>query len=87
MSMNGKNQQRGRGDVISIAAVEEILKLYSAWLGYLLSLMQEDTLRVKAADITAALDRFTCTVTREGDEYVIRKEKGDEHDRDAEACR
>ena len=43
-----------------------------------------DTLRVKAADITAALDSFTCTVTREGDEYVIHMEKRDEHGGDAE---
>ena len=84
--MNEKKQKKSRGEVISPAAVEEIMKLYGAWLGYLLSLIREDTLRVKAADITAALDRFTCTVTREGDEYVIRKEKGDEHDRDSEAC-
>ena len=53
------------------AAVEETLKLYHAWLGYLLTLVNADTLRVKASDITSALDKFTCTVTREGDEYVI----------------
>ena len=62
------------------------MKLYHAWLGYLLSLVQADTLRVKATDITAALDSFTCTVTREGDEYVIYMEKRDDHDRDAERC-
>lgn len=60
------------------AAVEETLKLYHAWLGYLLSLIQADTLRVKASDITAALDKFTCTVTREGDEYVIHLDKQEE---------
>ena len=53
------------------AAVEETLKLYHAWLGYLLTLVKADTLRVKASDITSALDTFTCTVTREGEEYVI----------------
>ena len=53
------------------AAVEETLKLYHAWLGYLLTLIEADTLRVKASDITSALDTFTCTVTREGEEYVI----------------
>ena len=53
------------------AALEETLKLYHAWLGYLLTLVEADTLRVKASDITSALDRFTCTVTREGEEYVI----------------
>lgn len=60
------------------AAMEETLKLYHAWLGYLLTLIEADTLRVKASDITAALDRFTCTVTREGEEYVIHLERGEE---------
>ena len=60
------------------AAVEETLKLYHGWLGYLLTLVKADTLRVKASDITAALDRFTCTVTREGEEYVIHLERGEE---------
>ena len=54
------------------AAMEETLKLYHAWLGYLLTRMQTDTLRVKVADIKSALDNFSCTVIREGDEYVIR---------------
>ena len=60
------------------AAVEETLKLYHGWLGYLLTLVKADTLRVKASDITSALDRFTCTVTREGEEYVIHLERGEE---------
>ena len=60
------------------AAIEETLKLYHAWLGYLLTLIKADTIRVKASDITKALDNFTCTVTREGDEYVIRLDKGEE---------
>ena len=60
------------------AAIEETLKLYHAWLGYLLTLIEADTLRVKASDITSALDRFTCTVTREGEEYVIHLERGEE---------
>ena len=60
------------------AGVEETLKLYHAWLGYLLTLVKADTLRVKASDITSALDSFTCTVTREGDEYVIHLEKREE---------
>ena len=29
-------------------------------------------LRIKASDVAAVLDGVTCTVTREGDEYVIR---------------
>ena len=60
------------------AAIEETLKLYHAWLGNLLTLITADTIRVKASDITKALDSFTCTVSREGDEYVIRLDKGEE---------
>ena len=46
--------------------------LYNAWLGYLLTLHGEGDLRVKAEDIREALGRFSCAVTREGEEYVIR---------------
>ena len=49
--------------------------LYHAWLRYLLTLMGADTLRVKASDVAAVLDGVTCTVTREGDEYVIRLDR------------
>ena len=57
------------------AAVEELLRIYHAWLGYLLVRSEADTLRVKVSDITSALDNFSCTVTREGDEYVIRLDR------------
>ena len=60
------------------AAMEETLKIYHAWLGYLLTLVEADTLRVKASDITSALDRFTCTVTKEGEEYVIHLDRREE---------
>ena len=53
-------------------AIEETLKLYHAWLGYLLTLLRVDTLRVKVEDIKTALDDFSCTVVREDAEYVIR---------------
>lgn len=53
------------------AAMEETLRLYHAWLGYLLDLQNTDTLRVKAEDIRRALGRLSCSVSREGDEYVI----------------
>ena len=76
--MNKHHRPRDPRYKLLPAAMEETLKLYHAWLGYLLTLIQADTLRVKASDITAALDRFTCTVTREGDEYVIHLERGEE---------
>ena len=55
--------------------MEETRGLYHAWLRYLLTLMGADTLRVKASDVAAVLDGVTCTVTREGDEYVIRLDR------------
>ena len=61
-------------------AIEETLKLYHAWLGYLLTLLQVDTLRVKVEDIKTALDDFSCTVIREGGEYVIRLQTEKEQD-------
>ena len=53
-------------------AVEETMGLYHAWLRYLLNLVGTDTLRVKVSDVVAVAEGVTCTVTREGDEYVIR---------------
>lgn len=73
--MNKSHKNRDPRYKLLPAAVEETLKLYHAWLGYLLTLIKADTLRVKASDITSALDSFTCTVTREGDEYIIHLEK------------
>ena len=76
--MNKHHRPRDPRYKLLPAAMEETLKLYHAWLGYLLTLIEADTLRVKVSDITAALDRFTCTVTREGEEYVIHLERGEE---------
>ena len=76
--MNKHHRPRDPRYKLLPAAMEETLKLYHAWLGYLLTLIEADTLRVKASDITAALDRFTCTITREGEEYVIHLERGEE---------
>lgn len=56
---------------VSLEAFEEAKKLYDAWLGYLLGLVGTDTLRVKADDISKALEGLSCAVTRDGDEYVI----------------
>ncbi len=60
------------------AAMEETLKLYHAWLGYLLTLQQTDTLRVRVEDIKGALESLSCSATREGEEYVIRLKTGKE---------
>ncbi len=65
--------------------MEEALRLYHAWLGYLLCRLGEETVRVPVEDIRRALEGVSCTVGREGDLYVIRlggeqKEAGNEAD-------
>lgn len=60
------------------AAMAETLKLYHAWLGYLLTSGGRDVLRVKTEDIRRALETFSCSVEREGDEYIIRLARGGE---------
>ena len=76
--MNKHNRLKDPRYKLLPAALEETLKLYHAWLGYLLTLVEADTLRVKASDITSALDRFICTVTKEGEEYVIHLDRREE---------
>ena len=66
-----KTNQTRRGGEVNTAAVRETLRIYHAWLGYLLSLQGKSELRVRVEDIRTALNRFSCTVTREGDEYVV----------------
>ena len=76
MSKANKTKRDVRGE--NAGAVEETLSLYHAWLGYLLTRQGEANLRVKAEDIRAAMDKFSCSVTREGEEYVIRLQAGEE---------
>ena len=89
--MSKRNQtsqvNRNSGEAMT-AAMEETLRLYHAWLGYLLTLRGEEVIRVKAADIKRALETLSCTVAREGEEYIIRLGKGGEavHEKNAESC-
>lgn len=73
MKSTRKNPPAPRPD----PALEETLRLYHAWLGYLLRRMGCDTLRVAAGDIRRALEGFSCSVSREGEEYVIRMTDGE----------
>ena len=70
--MSKVNETKREGTAVPASALEEMMGLYNAWLGYLLTLHGEGDLRVKAEDIRDALGRFSCAVTREGEEYVIR---------------
>ena len=76
--MSKTNTTKERREGMSEAAVAETVKLYHAWLGYLLAKQGDDVLRVKAEEIREALERFVCSATREGDEYVIRLQAGEE---------
>ena len=62
---------RTKNEAYSADAMAETLKLYHAWLAYLLTRQGDGILRVKAEDIRGALEKLACTVTKEGDEYVI----------------
>ena len=53
-------------------AVEELTRLYGGWLAYLLRLAGQESLRVSAAELSEAVKNFSCSVSREGEEYVIR---------------
>lgn len=53
------------------SAMDETLRLYHAWLGYLIRRLGEETLRVPVGEIRRALEDFSCTVSREGEDYVI----------------
>ena len=67
-------------------AVYETMRLYHAWIGYLLTRLGERTVRVQVEDIRNAMDRFRCSVSREADAYVIRL--GADSDTSAESfCR
>ncbi len=58
-------------------AVYETMRLYHAWIGYLLTRLGERTVRVQVEDIRDAMDRFRCSVSREADAYVIRLDGSD----------
>ena len=61
--------------------VEEMTALYGGWLGYLLRRQGEETLRIKADDITNAMKTCSVSVTSDGGYYVITlQEKGGDHE-------
>ena len=66
--MNERTGKAGTGEDI---AVRETIRLYHAWLGYLLRRLGEEEVRVPAGELRQALGRLTCRVGREGGDYVI----------------
>lgn len=78
-----KDQRRPRRSTLADRAVSEALRLYHAWLGYLLKRLGEQEVRVPARELAEALGRLSCTARREGEEYVIsfvQLEEGAERD-------
>ena len=53
-------------------AADELLRLYHAWFAVLLRRIGQNTLRIGVHEIRDALRGPACTVSREGDAYVIR---------------
>ncbi len=76
-----KSADRAHGPSVSLAAVEETLRLYDGWLSYLLRRLGETTVRVEAADLREALQTLSCRVERDGSGYVIRLESGCDRER------
>ena len=66
--MNERTGKVGTGEDI---AVRETIRLYHAWLGYLLRRLGEGEVRVPAGELRQALGRMTCRVGRAGGDYVI----------------
>ncbi len=54
------------------AALDETLRLYHAWLAYLLTRLGEKIVRVEADELRRALADLSCAVSREDDAYIIR---------------
>lgn len=80
--MEGARESRERlRDSELWAAVEEMTRLYGGWLAYLLRRQGETTLRVKASDITEALETLSVSAAAEEGCYVITlQEKGGGHE-------
>lgn len=60
-------------------AVDELTRLYQAWLALLLRRVGTKEIRVTVGELGEALSHPLCEVTREGDAYVIRLEAPDDH--------
>lgn len=65
------SERTGRAGTGEDIAVRETIRLYHAWLGYLLRRLGEEEVRVPAGELRQALGRLTCRVGREGGDYVI----------------
>lgn len=69
------DRRKRKPDVLQdVKAYSQLIKIYDAWLTYLLARLGESEVRVSVADITDRLKGVGITATREGEEYVIRVE-------------
>ena len=67
-----KNVRAARSEGLLTPAVEETLRLYTAWLALLLRRQGTDEIRVPSDELRDALTGLSCHVSRENGEYVIR---------------
>ncbi|MBQ9161730.1 MAG: hypothetical protein IJX74_00500 [Clostridia bacterium] len=82
--MAERKRKTGSDCLSDVKAYEELLRVYGAWLGYLLSRLGEGELRVDVSEISKGLDAACVSAWREGDEYVIRVDKKDVADNGGE---
>ena len=67
-----ENRQNAQAARLLTPAVSETLRLYTAWLAVLLKRQGSSEIRVSADTLRDALNGLSCTVCREGQDYVIR---------------
>ena len=77
-------RKKGANPLKDISAYEELLRVYGAWLGYLLSRLGEEKIRVGVSEISHELDTVCVRAWREGEEYVICVDKKDVADNGGE---
>ncbi len=61
-----------KAEAVSVAVLDEMMRLYNGWLSYLLRRLGEQEIRVESEELKAALETLSCRVEREGSGYVIR---------------
>lgn len=58
--------------------MEETLRLYHAWLALLLEKLHTQEIRVGVGELKEALKQCRCSVSKEGDDYVIQMGEGED---------
>ena len=85
--MNQSKMKAGRiKESEYMECVKELTKLYSGWFAYLLKRLGEETIHIKAKDVTDAMETLVFSTSCNEDGYILtvgeRFGKHDRHDRD-----